>query len=262
MNGVGNSNYHSLAVKAEKRLSSGLTAMSSYTWSKSIDLSSGARAHFGEQQFQQTSYCQQCERGLSIFNIAHRFVTSSLYELPFGKGKPFLANNALGNAVLGGWQLSSIVTLQSGTPATVISGYDSSNRSTTIDRPNTTGATVALPRGQQDPNRFFNTAAFVRAPTGTLGNVGRNTVIGPGIINWDFSVIRNIPLGSETRFLQFRFETFNLANHPNWAFSPTGASGSNLAAGSSTNLTDANFGRIRATRTDMRDMQFGLKFIF
>ena len=261
MNGVGNSNYHSLALKFEKRLSNGLTAMSGYTWSKSIDLSSGARAHFGEQQFQQTSYCQQCERGLSVFNVAHRFVTSSLYELPFGRGKQFLSNNALGNAVLGGWQLSTIVTLQSGTPATVISGYDSSNRSTSIDRPNATGATVALPRGQQDPNRFFNTDAFTRAPTGTLGNVGRNTVIGPGIINWDFSVIKNIPLG-ETRQLQFRFETFNLANHPNWAFSPTGAQGSSLSAGSSTSISNANFGKIRFTRTDMRDMQFGLKFIF
>jgi hypothetical protein len=255
MNGTGNSNYHSLALKVEKRLGQGLTAMSGYTWSKSIDLSSGARPHFGEQQFPQTTYCLQCERGLSIFNVAHRFVSSTLYELPFGKGKPFLANHAVGNAVLGGWQLSSIVTLQSGTPATVISGYDSSNRSTTIDRPDATGEAVALPRGQQDPNRFFNTNAFRRAVTGTLGTVGRNTVTGPGIINWDFSVIKNIPLG-ETRQLQFRFETFNLPNHPNWAFAPTNASGSSV------NLTDANFGKIRNTRTDMRDMQFGLKFIF
>src|SRR5262249_41281759 len=142
----------------------------------------------------------------------------------------------------------------------VISGYDSSNRGTTIDRPDTLGATVALPRGQQDPNMFFNTAAFVRAPTGTLGNVGRNTVIGPGIINLDVSLIRNIALG-EKRQLQFRFETFNTTNHPNWVFGPTGAGGSNLAVGSSTNLTDPNFGKIRNTR-DMRDMQVGLKFIF
>ena len=261
MSGVGKSNYHSLALKVEHRLAHGLTLVSGYTWSKSIDLSSGARAHFGEQQFQQSSYCQECEKGLSIFNIAHRVVTSGLYELPFGKGKQFLSSNKVGNAVLGGWQLSSILTLQSGTPATVISGYDSSNRGTTIDRPDATGAPVALPRGQQDPNRFFNTAAFIRAPTGTLGNVGRNTVIGPGIINWDLSLIKNIAVG-EKRQVQFRFEMFNLPNHPNWAFGPTGAGGSNLAVGSSTNLTDPNFGKIRATRTDMRDMQAGLKFIF
>jgi len=261
MNGVGNSNYHSLAIKVEKRLSGGLTAMSGYTWSKSIDVSSGARAHFGEQQFQQSSYCQKCERGLSNFNVAHRLVTSTLYELPFGKGKHFLNGGGVTNAVLGGWQLSSILTMQSGTPATVISGYDSSNRGTSIDRPDATGQTVALPRGEQDPNRFFNTSAFKRAVTGTLGNVGRNTVIGPGIINWDLSLIKNIQLG-ETRQLQFRFETFNLPNHPNWAFAPTGAAGSNLAVGSSTNISDANFGRIRNTRTDMRDIQVGLKFIF
>ncbi len=261
MSGVGKSNYHSLALKVEHRLGQGLTLVSAYTWSKSIDLSSGARAHFGEQQFQQTSYCQECEKGLSVFNVAHRFVTSTLYEVPFGKGKQFLSTNRVGNAVLGGWQISSILTLQSGTPATVISGYDSSNRSTTVDRPNATGATVALPQGQQDPNMFFNTAAFTPATFGTLGNVGRNTVIGPGIIDWDLSVIKNIAVG-EKRQVQFRFEMFNLPNHPNWAFGPTGAGGSSLSSGSSTNLTDPNFGKIRATRTDMRDMQAGLKFIF
>lgn len=262
MSGTGNSNYHSLALKLERRLSQGLTSMVSYTWSKSIDLSSGARAHFGEQQFPQTGYCLQCERGLSIFNVAHRFVTSNLYELPFGKGKRFLANNAVGNAVLGGWQLSTIVTMQTGTPATVISGSDTSNRRTTIDRPNTNGQTVALPRGDQDPERFFNTAAFFKPAQPALGNVGRNTIIGPGIINWDLSLIKNIALG-ETRQLQFRWEMFNLPNHPNWALGPTGANGSsNLAAGSSTNMSDALYGKIRATRTDMRDMQVGLKFIF
>lgn len=262
MNGTGKSSYHSLAVKVERRLSQGLTSMVSYTWSKSIDLSSGARAHFGEQQFPQSGYCLECERGLSIFNVGHRFVTSNLYELPFGKGKRFLASNRVGNAVLGGWQLSTIITMQTGTPATVISGSDTSNRRTTIDRPNTNGQTVAIPRGEQDPNRFFNTGAFFKPGQPSLGNVGRNTIIGPGIINWDLSVIKNIALG-ETRQLQFRWEMFNLPNHPNWALGPTGANGSsNLAAGSSTNLSDALYGRIRATRTDMRDIQVGLKFIF
>jgi hypothetical protein len=260
MAGLGNSNYHSLAAKVEHRLGQGLTLMAGYTWSKSIDISSGARAHFGEQQFPQSVYCLQCERGLSIFNVAHRFVSSGLYELPFGKGKSLLSGSRVGNAILGGWQLSSILTLQTGTPATVISGYDSSNRGTTIDRPNTNGQTVALPSDQRTPDHYFNTAAFVRAPTGTLGNVGRNTVIGPGIINVDASLIRNFKV-RESRELQLRFETFNLANHPNWVFAPTGAGGSNLAVGSSTNLTDPNFGKIRNTR-DMRDMQAGLKFIF
>jgi hypothetical protein len=181
-------------------------------------------------------------------------VTSALYELPFGKGKPHLSGGGVGNVLAGGWQISLILTLQTGLPATVISGYDSSNRNTTIDRPNATGAAVALPRGEQDPNRFFNTDAFVRAPTGTLGNAGRNIVIGPGIINWDLSAIKNFQLG-ETRQLQFRFETFNLPNHPNWAFFAN-------SLNSSTNISDANFGKIRNTRTDMRDMQFGLKFIF
>jgi hypothetical protein len=248
MSGIGNSNYHSLATRLQHRLSQGLNIMATYTWSKSIDLSSGAREHFGEQQFPQTAYCLQCERGLSIFNVAHRFVTSTLYELPFGRGKSYLSRNAFANAVAGGWQVSSIVTLQTGLPATVVSGYDSANYGQGVARPNATGDTVALERGSQDPNRFFNTAAFVRPALGTLGNVGRNTVIGPGIINWDFSALKTMEV-RENQQIQFRFEVFNLPNHPNWG-QPN------------TSLTGADFGKIRSTRTDMRDMQFALKYLF
>ncbi len=248
MSGIGNSNYHSLATRLQHRMSSGLNIMATYTWSKSIDLSSGAREHFGEQQFPQTAYCLQCERGLSIFNVAHRFVTSTLYELPFGSGKSYLNRNGFVNAIAGGWQVSSIVTLQTGLPATVVSGYDSANYGQGVARPDATGATVALPRGSQDPNRFFNTQAFARPVLGTLGNVGRNTVIGPGIINWDFSALKSTRI-REGQELQFRFEVFNLPNHPNWGL-PT------------TSLTSADFGKIRSTRTDMRDMQVALKYIF
>jgi hypothetical protein len=84
MAGTGNSNYHSLALRLQHRFAQGFSLMGSYTWSKSIDLGSGARNHLGEQHFPQDAYCLQCERGLSVFSVAHRFVTSTLYELPFG----------------------------------------------------------------------------------------------------------------------------------------------------------------------------------
>jgi hypothetical protein len=130
----------------------------------------------------------------------------------------------------------------------VVSGTDISNTAIGTDRPNTTGAEVALPRGQQDPDRFFNTGAFVLQPAGTHGNVGRNTLMGPGIISWDFSALKNFRI-LETHELQFRFEAFNLPNHPNWGLP------------NASRLSPA-FGTIRGTRTDMRDLQFGLKYIF
>jgi hypothetical protein len=158
----------------------------------------------------------QCELALSNFNVAHRLTSSVLYSLPFGRGRKYLNNNVFTDALLGGWQISSIVSLQTGSPLTVNSGADLSNTGIGTDRPNATGATVALPRGQQDPQRFFNIRAFVLEPFGTLGNVGRNTLIGPGIINFDFAASKDFRI-REGHQLEFRFEAFNAPNHPNWA---------------------------------------------
>ena len=152
-------------------------------------------------------------------------------------------------AVAGGWQMSSIVTLQTGFAATVANGLDTSNTGAFFDRPNATGQEVDLPRGQQDPQRFFNTGAFAVQAAGTHGNVGRNTLTTPGIIGWDFSLLKNFNLKSETRYLQFRFEAFNFPNHPNWG-------------NPDTNVSSGNFGRITGTRSNMRQLQFGLKLNF
>ena len=248
MSGTGNSNYHSLALRLQHRFAQGFSLMGSYTWSKSIDLSSGARNHDGEQQFPQNAFCLQCERGLSVFNVAHRFVTSALYELPFGRGKSLLNGGGVTNAVVGGWQISSILTFQTGTPSDVILGYDSGNRgyNSPPDRPNSSG--IDLARSGDNPNQFFNTAAFARVTAGTLGNVGRNTLIGPGIVNWDLSVFKTFVI-REQQQLQFRFESFNFANHPNLGLPDT-------------TLIDAGFGTIRTTSTNMRNVQFGLKYLF
>jgi hypothetical protein len=152
------------------------------------------------------------------------------------------------NAVVGGWQVSSILTLQGGTPNTVTSGFDAGNRgyNTIIDRPNSTGLNAAV----DDPgaNRWFDKSQFLREAAGTLGNVGRNTVIGPGITNWDVSVFKIFEI-RERQQLQFRFEFFNAANHPNLGLP-------------NVNFANAGFGTIRTTNTNMRNVQFGLKYIF
>jgi hypothetical protein len=247
--GNGKAQYNSFMAKAQRRFSLGATFLSSYTWAKAIDTGSAIRVHLGQALFPQDNHCVHCERGLSSFHSAHRFVSSGLFELPFGKGKRYLSGSGIRDVLVGGWQAGSIVTLQSGFPFSALLNAQRSNTTGNIsDRPNATGQSVSLPRGQQDPERFFNTAAFAIQPFGSFGNAGRNVVMGPGVIAWDFSALKNFKV-HEAQQLQFRFEAFNLPNHPNWDMPGF--------------LVDrVDFGKVRGTRTPMRELQFGLKYVF
>lgn len=254
------SNYHSLSVKLTRRFASGLTYLAGYTFSRSIDDGSGIRTLGSDPLFPQNSYCISCERGLSIFDTRHRFVTSMLYDLPAGKGRRYL-NHGVQSVVLGGWELSSIFTISSGFPLTVTAGSDRANISAGSDRPNATGDTVALDRGERGPNQWFNLGAFTLEPLGTFGNVGRDTLIGPGLTTWDFSTLKNFNF-TERTYLQFRFEAFNFPNHPNWS-DPNSNLGSNqLDASGHAIPGTGNFGKITGTRTSMRELQFSLKLVF
>ena len=107
-----NANYNSLAFKVTKRFSKGMSVIGNYTWSKSIDDSSGIRVQGYDSLFPQNSYCLECERGLSAFNVPQRWVTSVLYDLPVGKGKMLNISNPVANAVIGGWQMGGTSTVQ------------------------------------------------------------------------------------------------------------------------------------------------------
>jgi hypothetical protein len=244
----GKGNYNSLGTKLTKRYSNGLTALFSYTWAKSIDTASAIRNQGGDTLFPQNSGCRQCERALSGFNTAHRFVTSVVYDLPFGKGRAMNIENPVLNAVAGGWQVSSIITIQSGFPITVTNGADTSNTGAFFDRPNATGLNPQVDRVNTE--LAFNTAAFAIQPRGTYGSVGRNTLIGPSFVRWDFSSLKNFRMPyAEGHNLQFRFEAFNFPNHPNWG-------------NPDTNIQSGNFGKIRGTRGDMRNLQLALRYTF
>jgi hypothetical protein len=138
---VAEAKYNSLAVKLTRRLHDGLSVLGGYTLSKSTDNGSGIRTLNGDTLFPQDSFCLSCEWASSIFDVRHRFVSSILYELPFGDGKPF-ANTGAAKAILGGWQLSTIITISSGFPRNVLSGTDRSNTGGGQDRPNATGQEV------------------------------------------------------------------------------------------------------------------------
>jgi hypothetical protein len=244
----GNGSYNSWGSKLTKRYSNGMTLLASYTWARSIDTATAIRNQGGDTLFPQNSYCRSCEKARSSHDVGHRFITSGLLDLPFGRGRRFAIQNKALDLIAGGWQLGGILTLQTGFPVTVVEGTDRSNTGAFFDRPNSVGTNAALPRGEQDPMRFFNTGAFVRADPGTHGNVGRNTLTGPGIINLDASVLKDFNFTERYR-MQFRAEAFNAPNHPNWG-------------NPNTNIANVNFGRITGTRTNMRNLQLALKFIF
>jgi hypothetical protein len=243
---VAEARYNSLAVKLTRRLHQGLSVLGGYTLSKSEDNGSGIRTLGGDTLFPQNSFCLECEWGLSIFDVRHRFVASILYELPFGSGKPFL-QSGVGGALLGGWQVSTIISKSSGFPRTVFVGTDRSNTGGGQDRPNTTGLDPNLSGDQQSISRWFNTDAYTLNALGTFGNAGRDTVIGPGITNVDASIIRNFRFGA--KYLQLRFEAFNALNNPIWN-DPNAT------------LTSPLYGTINNTRKPMRELQLGLKFVF
>jgi hypothetical protein len=244
----GYGNYNALSAKLSKRYSSGLTFMGGYTWSRTLDTGSSIRTHDGDTLFPQNSGCRDCEYGLSSFHVGHRFVNSVIYDLPFGKGRQHAISNPVLNAIAGGWQVSSILAWQSGFPITVQYGQDRSNTGAGFDRPNATGISPDF-NAPRTTEKYFNTDAFVLQPFGTYGNVGRNTLIGPGIFNLDGSLLKNFNF-TEARYVQFRFEAFNALNHPNWG-------------NPSVNITNpAGFGTIGNTRNNMRQLQMALKFVF
>ena len=135
-----NGAYNAGSIKLTKRFSRGFTLLSSYTFSRSQDDSSGIRVQGFDTLFPQNSYCRKCEWALSAFDTRHRFVTSSLYDIPVGKGRQSISSNPFLNAVVGGWQAGGIWTVQSGFPVTpTVGGTDRSGNGAGFDRPNATG---------------------------------------------------------------------------------------------------------------------------
>jgi hypothetical protein len=244
-----NGAYNSLALKVTKRFSQGFTLLSSYTWSKSQDDSSGIRVQGQDTLFPQNSYCRKCEWALSAFDTRHRFVTSTLYDLPIGKGRQLDVRNPVANAFVGGWQVGGIWTVQSGFPITpTVGGNDRSGNGAGFDRPNTTGVSPYISGGT--PSRWWNVAAFTPNAPGTFGNAGRNSLIGPRIFTVDFSAHKEFRMPyRENHMLQFRLEAFNALNHPVWG-TPNA------------NVTSSGFGTITGTAVSMRQLQMALKYSF
>jgi hypothetical protein len=242
-----NGNYNSLAAKLTKRYSHGLTTMIGYTWSKSIDETSGVRTQDSDTLFSQDGNCMRCERGYASFDNRQRLVVSGLYDLPVGRGRSLNIRNSVANGVVGGWQLGSIVTWRSGFPINPSAGVNRANTNINVDRPNATGISQEL--DNRSTAAWFNTAAFALQPLYTFGNAARNSIIGPPGFFMDFSAHKEFRLRKEGDALQLRWEAFNVLNHPVWGFP-------------NTSYSSPQFGRISSTSGSMRQMQLALKYNF
>jgi hypothetical protein len=248
--------YNSLQLTAAKRFSGGLRAQAAYTLSRTIDDAAGSYS----QDFNNTPsfgldfYDRRIDRGLSPFHATHNLTFNWTYSIPALPQGP-----AWGRAALRGWQMHSITTLQSGHPFTVLMGFNrSGNLNTGItanERPNVKPGYTGNPV-LGGPDRYWDINAFELPPANQRGNLGRNALIGPGLASLDLSLTRSFRI-KEAWNLQFRAEAFNLPNHPNVA-EPSGRTTFTNAAGA----VAPNWGRITATTSTSRQIQFGLKLSF
>jgi len=273
-NSVGTARYDSLQIKAEtKSTRHGLYALLGYTWSRTFD--SGMPDGLGTNPgaiYYPLPGSAKLDWGLSQLNLNDNFTASILYDLPFGKGKAFGSNwSGAANAVLGNWQLNTIVHATSGFPLFVVDSADESGvffsyNGGTYQRPNQVGdpnkagdqgGQTGCPTQIHTIQHWFNPCAFAQALPGELGIAPRAPVYGPRFVNVDFSIIKDIPLAfREGTDLQFRAEFFNLFNHPQFYMGGAGGSGQqDINAPSS-------FGVINNTVNNARLVQFALKLRF
>jgi hypothetical protein len=233
---IGNSNYSGLVVTTTYQGRRGVYFQASYTFSKSIDYGSSFFGSTGERAGLADSNNMAADRGPSSFDVRHHAVFTYVIDLPVGPGHRLLGwNNGVNRQVFGGWQISGITTIQSGTPFTVFnSSADFSGFNQFNDRPDVVGS-GPLHQNNGNPDAAFDTTYFSKKPpTGRVGNSGRNQYYGPSLSNYNFAVSKSFPMVTERVHLRFRADFFNLFNHTNFA-NPI------------SNQSSGNFGKITAT---------------
>ena len=256
---VGNSNYNALQADVNRRFSHGLSLRGVYTWSKSLDDGDSVNGTTAGNApgLVSNPFNLRADYGLATYDVRHVGVINGIYQLPFGHGRAFAtALQGWHDTLVSGWSVTSIITLQSGFPFTPQLSYNPSNNGDTRNpvRPFVNPA-FAGPVILGKPNQWFNPNAFLQPPPGSgfYGNLGRDTLIGPGLATWDFSTLKETAIGERLN-LQFRAEIFNLLNRANFntpnliVFTPSGVSGT--------------AGAITSTSTTARQVQFGLKLIW
>jgi hypothetical protein len=248
---MAHSTYHALQTKFRKRYSNGLQFLLAYTWSKSIDDISSVAAYGNQNPGYTNHYNRRLDKSISGVDLAHVLSFNYQWELPFGKGKPYLNEGGAVGYLAGGWVVNGITTYQSGLPISINSrtntlyNFGGTQRpDMTGLNPNTEGATKQRIDGWISPAAFVNVAPY------RYGNTGRFVpgLRAPAYANWDISILKNIPVTERIK-LQFRTELFNALNNVNFN-APSGVVFGNNDFGF---ITGAEAARI---------IQFGLKLYF
>ncbi len=253
--------YNALAAKYEHRFSAGLYLLNSFTWSKALGNSEQPLEYFSGYYAANPQNIRNlaAERGPSSFDTEFINSASLVYQLPFGKGRQFGSQwNGVVDALLGGWETTTIVTANSGLPIDVaytpsaandVTGRIPDYRGEAIMRPNLVGDPAGA-SGPDSLNAYFNKAAFaIPSPSSPFGSLGRNSLRGPNFVQWDLGVDKNFRLPfREGMAIQFRSEFFNVLNHTNFGFPDA-------------NISDSAFNTIRTTFPP-RQIQFALKLLF
>jgi hypothetical protein len=237
------SNYHSMQTKLDRRFTNGFALTTAYTWAKAIDQTGadngGFRYYINPER----------NRARADGDVRHVFVQSYIYELPFGKGKPYLTSG-FASWLAGGWQINGIMTVQTGGPFNLSVPGGIVNAPANANDPNIIGQ-YSTPKGVGTHTTWFDPAVFVQPAAGTFGNIGRNTFSGPGLFNLDASLFRRFAF-TERWVLEFRAESFNFTNTPKFN-NPNG------------DITSPNFGKVVGAQgppNGPREFQLGLKLLF
>ena len=247
--------YNSMVIKAQKRFSHGLTFLSTFTWSKNMDESSGGvgtSLNGGAQNAPQNPYDTAAEYSLSNVNTPLRWATALSYQLPIGRGKDLWNINSRAlDLIAGGWVVNYVNVYQSGFPLQIYQTNLNSAYGYGAQRPDmTTGAALGTSGSlEQRIYNYINPAAFSLAPQGTFGNTPRTVSLrGPGLANWDMSIFKNFAL-NERFNAQFRAEALNAMNTP-YFYSPN------------TNFSSGAFGQITGQANFSRQLQLAIRVTF
>jgi hypothetical protein len=270
----GESNYNGLELDLRRSFAHGLQLRANYTFSRNLDNGSAWNTSVSANTpaFVSVPGLPSLDYGPAATDVRHLFALNGSYELPIGRGKGLLANRGPATEKLvSGWSLSTIANLQTGFPFTPQLGYNPTGSGDTRNpvRPNInpafTGPILNSGTATQRAAQFFNPAAFSAPAYGTVGNLGRDTLTGPGFADWDLSLLKTTQLTERTR-LQLRAEFFNILNHtslltPNaviYSSGPTqGASSAQLAAA----VASPTAGVVTSAATS-RQIQLGAKILF
>jgi hypothetical protein len=245
--------YNSFVFKVQKRMAKGITFLSSLTWSKNMDESSGGPGNSlnpGAQNAPQNPYNMAAEYSLSNVDVPLRWATSFTYELPFGKGKQYMNSSKALDYLVGGWALNGVGVYESGFPLQIYQNNLNSGYGFGVQRPNATGTSPSTSGSVESRlNDYISASAFSAAPAGTFGDVARTIPLrGPTMANWDASLFKSFAVTEKVKG-QFRLEALNAFNTP-------------LFASPNTNFSSSTFGHITSQSNFARQLELAMRFQF